>query len=144
MKVSTKGRYALRMMIDLAMHKEEGNISLKDIAKRQEISIKYLEQIVSPLIKAGFIRSVRGAQGGYSLTKQPSQYTPLDILEVVEGKIACVTCLESNPNTCPRYSVCPTIGLYEKLNKMIVDYLSSMTLEDLCVQNIERGFDYSI
>ena len=81
MKISTKGRYALRLMIDLAQNKEQGNISLKDVAKRQEISIKYLEQIATPLIRAGLIKSVRGAQGGYSLTREMDKYTAKDILD---------------------------------------------------------------
>lgn len=131
MKISTKGRYALRLMIDLAQNKEKGNISLKDISKRQEISIKYLEQIVSPLTKAGLIRSIRGSQGGYSLIRDPNDYTIKEILEVLEGPIACVSCLETKPNTCPRYSTCQTVQFYEGLNKVITDYLQQYTLADL-------------
>ena len=127
MKISTKGRYALRLMIDLAQNKEQGNISLKDVAKRQEISIKYLEQIATPLIRAGLIKSVRGAQGGYSLTREMDKYTAKDILVAVEGPISCVACLETEPNQCPRYSECLTLPFY----KGITDYLESYTLEDL-------------
>ena len=122
MKISTRGRYALRLMIDLAQNKEQGNISLKDVAKRQEISIKYLEQIA---------KSVRGAQGGYSLTRDINKYTAKDILVAVEGPIACVACLETEPNQCPRYSECLTLPFYKGLNKVITDYLESYTLEDL-------------
>ena len=110
MKISTKGRYALRLMIDLAENQGLGNISLKDISKRQDISVKYLEQIVSPLTKAGLIRSIRGAQGGYSLVYPPEKYTPKDILSVVEGPVACVSCLETEKNLCPRYHECPTVS----------------------------------
>ena len=131
MKISTKGRYALRLMIDLAQNKEQGNISLKDVAKRQEISIKYLEQIATPLIRAGLIKSVRGAQGGYSLTREMDKYTAKDILVAVEGPISCVACLETEPNQCPRYSECLTLPFYKGLNKVIIDYLESYTLEDL-------------
>ena len=118
MKISTRGRYALRLMIDLAQNKEQGNISLKDVAKRQEISIKYLEQIATPLIRAGLIKSVRGAQGGYSLTRDMNKYTAKDILV-------------AEPNQCPRYSECLTLPFYKGLNKVITDYLESYTLEEL-------------
>ena len=124
MKISTRGRYALRLMIDLAQNKEQGNISLKDVAKRQEISIKYLEQIATHL-------SVRGAQGGYYLTRAINKYTAKDILVAVEGPIACVACLETEPNQCPRYNECLTLPFYKGLNKVITDYLESSTLEDL-------------
>lgn len=141
MKISTKGRYALRLMIDLAQNREQGNISLKDVSKRQEISIKYLEQIVSPLTKAGLIRSIRGAQGGYSLIRSPEEYTPKEILEVVEGPIACVSCLETEKNMCPRYSTCATIKFYEGLNKVINDYLEQYTLAELAEV---KNWDYVI
>lgn len=141
MKISTKGRYALRMMIDIAQHQDEGKISLKDIAKRQEISMKYLEQIVSPLIHAGLIRSTRGAQGGYSLLRYPSDYSALEIIEAVEGKMAVVSCLETPTNTCPRYTSCSTIHMYEGLNKAIRDYLENFSLQDFLEQGIN---DYII
>ncbi len=144
MKISTKGRYALRLMIDLAENKEDGRISLKDISRRQDISLKYLEQIVSPLTKAGLIKSTRGPQGGYSLVKSPKEYTPKDILVVVEGPIACVSCLETGKNLCPRYAECPTVVLYEGLNKVICDYLDSYTLDDLVEMNKNKNWDYVI
>lgn len=135
MKISTKGRYALRLMIDLAQNQDQGNISLKDISKRQNISVKYLEQIASLLTKAGLVRSIRGSQGGYSLLYSPEKYTPKDILAVVEGPVSCVSCLETEKNLCPRYNECLTIGLYEGLNKVINDYLESYTLKDLIEMN---------
>ncbi|MEE0967657.1 MAG: Rrf2 family transcriptional regulator [Bacilli bacterium] len=141
MKISTKGRYALRLMIDLAQNREQGNISLKDVSKRQEISIKYLEQIVSPLTKAGLIRSIRGSQGGYSLIRNPEEYTAKEILTVVEGPIACVSCLETKENLCSRYSSCATIKFYEGLNQVIIDYLEKYTLADLAEM---RNWDYVI
>lgn len=131
MKISTRGRYALRLMIDLAENRDLGNISLKDISQRQDISLKYLEQIASPLTKAGLIKSTRGAQGGYSLVYPPHHYTPLDILKVVEGPVACVSCLETEVNLCPRYNECHVVSFYKGLNKAINDYLASYTLEDL-------------
>lgn len=143
MKISTRGRYALRLMIDLAIHQDEGNISLKDISKRQDISIKYLEQIVKPLTKHKLIKSTRGSHGGYSLTKKPSEYTAKDILTVLEGPIACVTCLEDPVNKCPRFKSCPTISFYEGLNKLINDYLETYTLEDLIKSNdLASDIDY--
>lgn len=131
MKISTKGRYALRLMVDLAQHKSEGTISLKDISQRQEISLKYLEQIVPPLSKGGLIKSVRGSQGGYYLLKDPKDYTVLDILTALEGPVSCVACLDTPVNTCPRYEECLTIPFYEGLNQMIIDYMSKYTLDDL-------------
>lgn len=144
MKISTKGRYALRLMIDLAENQDQGKISLKDISKRQDISVKYLEQIVSPLTKAGLIKSTRGSQGGYSLVYPAEQYTPKDILRVVEGPVACVSCLETEKNLCPRYSECPTISFYEGLNKVINDYLASYTLKDLLEMKRSKTWDYII
>ena len=131
MKISTRGRYALRLMIDLAQNKKDGNISLKDISKRQEISVKYLEVIVAPLIKAEFIKGVRGPQGGYSLVREAKEYTVKEIIMAMEGPVACVSCLEKEENLCPRYSHCCTVSFYEGLNKVIDDYLASYTLEDL-------------
>lgn len=144
MKISTKGRYALRLMIDLAENQDMGNISLKDISKRQGISMKYLEQIVSPLTKAGLIRSTRGSQGGYALVYPIEHYTPKDILKVVEGPVSCVACLETEKNLCPRYHECSTIKFYEGLNKVINDYLESYTLRDLVEMHQNQTWDYVI
>lgn len=129
-------------MIDLAQNRHDGKIPLRDISKRQDISIKYLEQIVAPLTHSGLIKSVRGAQGGYSLLKELSQYKIKDISEALEGPIACVSCLQTPVNLCPRYQECKTVTFYEGLNQVIIDYLNSYTLEDLIQSN--NNIDYVI
>ena len=129
MKISTKGRYALRVMIDLATHNDENYISLKDIANRQEVSLKYLEQIVSILTRVGYLKSVRGAQGGYRLTKAPSEYTIGDILRTTEGTLSPVSCLEDEENTCPRVSVCPTIKLWKGFMMLSINMLTALLLK---------------
>ncbi len=132
MKVSTKGRYALRLMVDLGVHSEEGKyVSLKDIAARQNISIKYLEQIVTPLHRAGLVRSIRGAQGGYRLSRDPERYTAGEILGAIEGSFAPIACLETDTNECERYAHCPTVGFWEGMYKVIQDYVDSVTLKQL-------------
>ena len=131
MKISTKGRYALRLMTDLAAHADEGYIPLKDISERQEISKKYLEQIIAILNKPDIIRANRGAQGGYKLAKAPSQYTVGDILRLTEGSLAPVECAEQNPVDCPRSTDCPTLPVWQHLSKIINDYLDSVTLQDI-------------
>lgn len=130
MKISTKGRYALRLMIDLAGHGQTQLVSLHDISERQGISTKYLEQIVSILTKSGLIRSVRGAQGGYSLIKPADQYTAGEILRAVEGSLSCVACLDAEENLCQRQGICKTLTFYEGLNKVIADYVDGVTLDD--------------
>ena len=156
MKISTKGRYALRIMLDVAEHSdEESNVSIKEVANRQSISIKYLEQIVNLLVKAGFLRSQRGSRGGYRLSRQPSEYTAGDILRVTEGKMAPVDCLEDEVNMCPRAKTCQTIKLWEGLNNAINSYIDSVTLEELMRDksqilideensNDNQGFCYTI
>ncbi|HIZ06605.1 MAG TPA: Rrf2 family transcriptional regulator [Candidatus Eubacterium avistercoris] len=131
MKVSTKGRYALRLMVDLGLQEEDGYISLKDISRRQNISIKYLEQIVTPLNRAGLVRSARGAQGGYRLAKAPGEYTAGQILRTIEGSMAPIACLECEVNECEHYDKCATIEFWEGMNKVISDYVDSVTLEHL-------------
>ena len=131
MKISTKGRYALRLMIDLAEHNDGTYIALKDISARQEISIIYLEQIISQLSKSGFLKSTRGPQGGYCLTKEPGEYTVGSILRAIEGNLAPVACLMQEPNECERYSDCKTIPFWEGLYQVITDYIDSVTLEEL-------------
>ena len=135
MKISTKGRYALRLMIDLAQHDAAGYIPLRDISKRQEISAKYLEQIVVQLSRAGLVTATRGAQGGYQLARHPAQYTVGEILRITEGSLAPVACLEHDPVECPRAEDCITLdfwrGLYDAVNR----YVDSVTLEDL----VSRG-----
>lgn len=145
MKISTKGRYALRMMLDLAMHGDDGYVALKDIAKRQGISKKYLEQIVPLLNSADFLQTNRGYQGGYMLSKSPDRYTVGDILRTTEGGIAPVACLEQEPNRCERSSECMTLDIWKGLYKVMTDYLDGITLQDLIDQKNESGVDnYSI
>lgn len=145
MMISTKGRYALRLMLDLAMCKEGEFVPLKDIAERQSISIKYLEQIVSILGKAGYVRSVRGTGGGYMLSKAPEDYTVGMILRLTEGSLAPVSCLEFEENTCPRASECMTLGIWEKIYAAVNSVVDNITLADIISENKERSADlYSI
>ena len=131
MKVSTKGRYSLRLLLDLAEHADKGFIPLKDIAKRQEISKKYLEQIVALLNVSGMLRTNRGYQGGYKLSKPAREYTVGQILRVTEGGIWPVACLENDPNKCPRSINCKTLPVWEGLYEAICEYLDGITLQDL-------------
>lgn len=129
MKISTKGRYALRVMLDLAQHRGDGYISLKDIADRQGVSMKYLESIAAMLNKAGLVDSLRGKSGGYRLNRADGAYTAGEILKLTEGSLAPVACLESGG--CRRAEECLTLPLWKKLDDMIDSYLESVTLEDL-------------
>ena len=135
MKVSTKGRYALRVMIDLAQHKDEGFISLKEIAARQEISMKYLEMIVGILNRADYVQSLRGKSGGYRLSKNSDEYTIGAILKLTEGSMAPVSCLENGADICKRAEECITLPLWKGLDKVIDDYLENISLEDLIYGN---------
>lgn len=137
MKISTKGRYALRMMIDLAMYGKDGFVALKDIAERQNISKKYLEQIVPLLNKSGLLRTNRGYQGGYALSKAPSKYSVGEILRVTEGDLCPVACLQYEPNNCERAGSCPTLFVWEGLYKAITDYLDNISLQDI----IDKGYN---
>ena len=136
--ISTKGRYALRTMLDLALNDEGEYIPLRDIAERQDISVKYLEQIVSALTRAGFVRSVRGTGGGYRLAKKPEEYTVGMILRLTEGNLAPVACLEFEQNSCPRAANCVTLGIWEKLYDAINNVVDNITLADL-VRNAKTG-----
>ena len=131
MKISTKGRYMLRMMIDLTQHKNDGFVALKDIAMRQNISKKYLEQIVPLLNKSGLLKTNRGYQGGYMLAKNADEYTVGEILRIAEGNLAPVACLEFEENDCPRAKHCMTLDLWKGLYKVVNDYLDSITLQDI-------------
>lgn len=143
MKISTKGRYALRMMLDLAQHSSDGFIALKDIADRQKISKKYLEQIVPLLNKAEFLRTNRGYQGGYALAKAPDKYTVGEILRVTEGSLCPVACLQIEPNDCPRRADCPTLPVWQGLYKVITEYLDGITLADI-MSSTMAGNDFCI
>ena len=131
MKISTRGRYALRFMIDLAQHGTDTYVPLRDVSERQAISIKYLEQITALLSKFGLLHSIRGPQGGYRLAKPVSEYTVGEILRTTEGNLAPVACLESDQNTCERRDTCPTLKVWSGLSKVINDYLDSITLDQL-------------
>lgn len=131
MKISTKGRYALRLLIDLATNYEGEPIRLKDVAERQDISIKYLEQIISTLNRAGYVKSVRGAQGGYVLVKKPKDYTVGMILRLTEGSLAPVACIEDKEMTCERMQNCVTIKVWEKINDAVNNVVDNITLQDL-------------
>lgn len=130
MKISTKGRYALRMMLEFALHPDEWT-KISQVAKRQEISVKYLEQIVNILCKAGYVKSTRGARGGYQLTRDPQEYTVGQILRLTEGNLAPVSCLEDEDNPCIRSSCCATLQVWKQLNTAISDVLDHVTLADL-------------
>lgn len=140
MKISTKGRYALRMMIDIALNSDgESYITIKEISRRQDISVKYLEQIVNALSKAKLLRSARGSQGGYRLSRPPQAYTAGEILRVTEGSLAPVECLEDEENLCPRKSVCATLEFWTGLYRLIDNYVDSVTLADLVQRAKELG-----
>lgn len=145
MKISTKGRYALRMMIDLAQHQNDGFIALKDISDRQNISKKYLEQIVPVFNKSNFLKANRGFQGGYQLARTPDKYTVGEILRLTEGNLAPVACLESGTADCPRSAECITLPIWQGLHKVINEYLDSMTLQDILDNQAQKnGDDYCI
>lgn len=131
MMVSTKGRYALRVIIDLAQHKDESYISLKCISERQEISLKYLEMIVAALNKAGLVNSQRGKEGGYKLSKPLAEYNVGEILRAAEGELAPISCLDWGENTCERADTCITLPMWQKLDGLINSYLNSVSIEDL-------------
>ena len=143
--ISTKGRYALRVMIDLALYSNGTYITLKDISARQEISVKYLEQVISLLNKAGFLHSLRGNNGGYRLSRKPEEYTAGEILRAAEGSLAPIACLQDSPNQCSRSRPCTTLSFWEKYYQIITDYVDGITLQELADHAGEAaGNDYSI
>lgn len=145
MKMSTKGRYALRLMIDLAEHDCGEYIPLRDIAERQGISVKYLEQIVTQLSRAGFLCSVRGAQGGYRLARSPERYTAGEILRITEGDLAPTACLNGETDQCPRQEECATREFWKGLYELINNYTNSVTLDRLVEQHRDKdGGNYCI
>ena len=140
MKISTKGRYALRLMLDLAQHRDEQEyISIKKIAQRQDISEKYLEQIVAQLARAGFVTSVRGAQGGYRLVQEPKDYTVGMILRHIEGNLSSVKCLEESPNKCRRCNNCVTIEVWKQINDAVNNVIDNITLQNLVDQQLAQA-----
>ena len=143
MMISSKGRYALRVMIDLAEHADEGYIPLQTIAARQGISEKYLESILAVLSKARLLDAVRGKGGGYRLTRSPDQYTVGEILMLTEGSLAPVSCLTPNATPCSRMANCRTYEMWKGLNDLISDYFGKITLADLALPD-QAGNDYVI
>ena len=143
MKISTRGRYALRVMIDLAEHAGESYIPLKDVVARQEISQKYLEGIMADLSKAGMVDGQHGKGGGYRLTRDPERITVLDILLTTEGDLAPIACLGTGAEPCARAAECRTLPMWEKLYEMIREYFKGVTLADLMASGSD-GDDYVI
>ena len=139
MKISTKGRYALRMLLDLAQQQGDGYVALKDVARRQDISKKYLEQIVPLFHKTDLLQTNRGFQGGYRLAKAPERCTVGEILRITEGSLSPVACLDKSVNDCPRQEECMTLPVWEGLYKVICEYLDSITLQDILDWHQERG-----
>ena len=132
MKISTKGRYALRLMLDLAQYSNENEyVSIKKVSQRQDISEKYLEQIVAQLSRANFVKSIRGDQGGYRLVKAPENYTVGMILRLIEGNLSSVSCLEDNPNKCQRCNNCVTLEVWQQINDAVDSVIDNITLQDL-------------
>lgn len=131
MKISTKGRYALRLMLDLALNNTGEPVRIREIAARQEISDKYLEQIISVLNKAGYVRSLRGPQGGYRLTREPEKYTVGMILRLTEGALTPVPCLDDEVNLCARQETCVTLRLWKMLDEAVCGVVDKVTLADL-------------
>lgn len=129
--ISTRGRYALRVMIDLAEHMDDGYIPMKEVAERQGISLKYLERIMPALVKSGLVEGVHGKGGGYRLNRQPEDYTAGEILRIAEGDLAPVACLECGAKPCGRRAKCKTISMWEKFYDMTNEYFDHITIADL-------------
>ena len=136
MMISSKGRYALRVMIDLAEHADEGYIPLQTIAARQGISEKYLESIIVVLSKAGLLDGLRGKGGGYRLNRSAKDYTAGEILRLTEGTLAPVACLDCEDNKCGRAAICKTLPMWEKLGDLICNFLDNVSIEDLAKGNV--------
>lgn len=143
MLVSTRGRYALRVMVDLVEHRTDGYIPLKEIARRQEISEKYLESIIKLLVRAKLLSGLRGKGGGYKLTLPPERCTVGAVLRLTEDSLAPVSCLEEGAVVCPRVADCRTLPMWQGLNRVINDYLDHITIADLA-ENLAPGDDYVI
>jgi len=138
-KISTKGRYSLRMLLDLAEHRNDGFVSLKDVSERQGISKKYLEQIVTLLSQPDILRTNRGNKGGYMLAKEPDKYTVGDILRITEGGLFPVACLADKTNMCERSANCKTLWVWKGLENVVNKYLDGITLQDI-LQNCSDGY----
>lgn len=138
MMVSTKGRYALTVLVDLARHQEEGYVSLSDIAEREKLSMKYLESIISTLNKGGMLQSLRGKNGGYRLARKPEEYNINEVLLLTEGTLAPVNCIMQDGVQCEKAATCSTLPLWAGLDKVIEQYLSKITLEDILTGNRKK------
>ena len=136
MRISTKGRYALRIMLDLAQNDELGPVALREISERQNITPKYMESIMSMLLRDKLVQSLRGKAGGYQLTRKPEEYPIYEILSCAEGGLAPVHCLAMEENECPIRNTCLTIPVWEGLHQVIKDYLSGITLKTLIEQGV--------
>lgn len=143
MLISTKGRYALRVLVDIAEHPTDGYIPLKEIAQRQDISEKYLESIIKLLVRGGLLSGLRGKGGGYKLTRSPDQYTAGEVLRLTEETLAPVHCLTEGAEPCPRAADCRTVALWAGLNQVISDYLDHYTIADMMAQGV-AGDNYVI
>lgn len=142
MKISTKGRYAVRMLLDMVQQGGEGYVALRDIADRQQISKKYLEQIAAQLTQAGVLVASRGQQGGYQLVGEAKDYSVADILRVTEGSLRPVACMDQSPNRCERRDFCLTLPVWQGLDRAISRYLSSITLQDILDGRFPEGEDF--
>lgn len=138
MFISTKGRYALKIVIDLAQHLDEGYVPLKEVSERQDLPVKYLEAIVPPLCRGGILRSQRGTGGGYCLARDPADISVGEIVVLTEGKLSPVSCLECGENTCEKAPDCMTLPMWETLDSMIADYLGSVSIDDIISGKINK------
>lgn len=131
MMISTRGRYALRVLLDLAQHRKDGYVPMKEVARRQELSLKYIERIMPALSKSGMVEGVHGKGGGYRLAMEPRAYRIGDILRLAEGDLAPVACLGCNATPCDRAADCPTLPMWTEFHRLVNDYFDNITLEDL-------------
>ena len=138
MKLSTKGRYGTRILLDLALHQGEGPVLLKDIAQRQEISLSYLEHLITPLVAAGMVKSTRGARGGIMLLKPPTEIKLIEVVHLLEGSIAPTDCV-NNPKLCSRSSFCATRDVWIEVGRAMSQVLDSNTLQDLVDRQRQKG-----
>ena len=138
MLISTRGRYALRVLVDMAEHQTDGYMTLKEVAQRQDISVKYLEQIAAPLVQGGLLRAIRGARGGYQLCRIPEEYTVGLILRTIEGSLSPVACVEHGETVCSRMDECVTVEVYRRINDAIDNVVDHITLRDLVELHREK------
>lgn len=131
MKISTRGRYAVRLMQDLAQNDADHYVTIKSISERQEISSKYLEQIISILSRAGYVKSIRGSQGGYKLARPAEEYTVGMILRLIEGSLVPVACMDDEPNQCPHYETCAALDVWKQIDDAVSGVIDHITLSDL-------------